>query len=120
MVLFTIPTVVLLSMCIGVDGCGCPSLLRTVLMILASCALKNKAPSSAPAVEAATSLSMVHVMCTAPFSHLGSLSRVKEEVPSGLTPCSGCREVGGIGMDVEYHIRCFKSDGGIWMGGHII
>ena len=82
--------------------------------------VKNNSTCSPSAVEAATSLSVVHVMCTAPFSHLGSLSRVKEEVPSDLTLCSGCREVGGIGMDVEYHIRCFKSDGGIWMGGHII
>ena len=61
MVLFTIPTVVVLSMCIGVDGCGCPSSARTSRNTFASCAFRKSAPSSASAVDAATSFRMVDV-----------------------------------------------------------
>ena len=61
MVLITIPTVVVLLMCIGVGGCGCPSSARTSRKTFASCAFRKSAPSSASAADAATSLSMVHV-----------------------------------------------------------
>jgi hypothetical protein len=60
-VLFTIPTVVVLSMCIGVGGCGCHSLARTSQNTFASCAFRKSAPSLASAVDAATSFRMVHV-----------------------------------------------------------
>ncbi len=73
-VLLTMPTVVVLSMWIGVGGCGWPSLARISQRTLASCALRNRAPNSTSAAEAATSLSIVHVMWIVPLSFIGSLS----------------------------------------------
>ena len=58
-VLFTIPTVVELSMWMGVGGCGCPSSSKVRHITLASFAFKNKAPSSASAADAATNLRIV-------------------------------------------------------------
>ena len=52
--LFTIPTHVLLSMCIGVGGCGCPVSRKISLILLACWALKNSAPHSASAADEAT------------------------------------------------------------------
>jgi hypothetical protein len=49
MVLLTSPTVIVLSMCIGVGGCGCPSLPRVKQRTLASWALRKRAPNSASA-----------------------------------------------------------------------
>jgi hypothetical protein len=49
-------------MCIGVGGCGWPSSVRISCNTLASCAFRKSAPNSASAVEAATSLRMVHVI----------------------------------------------------------
>ena len=71
---FTIPTVVVLSMWIGVEGCGWPSSARVMRRIFASWAFRNKAPSSASAAEAATSLRIVQLMWTAPLRKMGSLS----------------------------------------------
>ncbi len=72
--LLTIPTVVVLSTCIGVGGCGCPSSSRTRCMTLASCALRNSAPSLASAADAATSLRIVQVMWIAPLMMIGMVS----------------------------------------------
>lgn len=44
---------------------------------MACCALENEAPSSASAAEAASSLRIVHVTCTAPLSLIGTLPSVK-------------------------------------------
>ena len=44
-------------------------------MTLASCALRNSAPSSASAADAATSLRIVQVMWIAPLMMIGSASR---------------------------------------------
>jgi hypothetical protein len=74
MVLLTKSTVVVLSMCIGVGGCGWPSLARISRKTFASCAFKKSAPSSASAAEAAMSLRMVHVTWIAPLSLIGSPS----------------------------------------------
>ena len=73
--LLTILTVVVLSTCIGVGGCVCPSSLRIRRMTLASCALRNSAPSSASAADAATSLRIVQVMWIAPLMMIGAASR---------------------------------------------
>ncbi len=61
MVLLTIPTVVVLSICIKVGCCGWPSSKRTSWKTLASCAFRRSAQNLASAAEAATSLRMVHV-----------------------------------------------------------
>ena len=58
-VLFTIPTHVLLSMCIGVGGCGWPISWRFSLIILVCWVLRNNAPVSASAADQATSLMTV-------------------------------------------------------------
>ena len=57
--LFTIPTVVELSMWIGVGGWGCPSSSRVSLIIFASFAFRNNAPSYASAALAATNFKRV-------------------------------------------------------------
>ncbi len=62
MVLLTIPTVVALSMCIGVGGCGWPSSARMSQKTFASWAFRKSEPDLASAAEAATSLRMVHEM----------------------------------------------------------
>ena len=56
------PTAVVLSTWIGVGGCGCPNAWSVIRNTLASCALRKRAPSSASAAEAATSLRIAHVM----------------------------------------------------------
>ena len=71
MVLFTIPTVVVLSTCIGVGGCGWSNSERMSRMTLASFVLRNKALNSASAADAATSLRIAHVMAIFPFSLMG-------------------------------------------------
>ena len=58
--LFTIPTAVELSMCIGVGGCGCPNSSNVNLKIFASFAFRNKALSSALAADAATCFNSTH------------------------------------------------------------
>ena len=73
-VLFTIPTHVLLSMWMGVGGCGWPNSWRVSLIIFASWALKNKAPNSASAAEAATNFKMVQSTWIAPLILMGWLS----------------------------------------------
>jgi hypothetical protein len=70
-VLLSIPPVVVLSTCMGVGGCGCPSSSRTRHSTLASCVLRNSAPSSASAADAATSLRMVQVIWIAPLIMIG-------------------------------------------------
>ena len=75
MVLLTIPTAVVLSMCIGIGGCGWPNSWRMIRMIFASCALRKRAPSSASAADAATILRIVQLTRMAPFNQIGESSR---------------------------------------------
>lgn len=65
------PTVVELSIWIGVAGCRCPNSWRVSLMIFASFALKNNAPNSASAADDATNLNNVHRTWIAPFNTMG-------------------------------------------------
>ena len=58
----TIPTAVVLSMCIGVGGCGRPSLESVRRTTCASFVFTDSAPSSASAAEAAIILSIAHVI----------------------------------------------------------
>ena len=74
-VLFTIPTDVVLSMWIGVGGWGWPSSWRIRCMIHASWVLMKSAPNSASSADAATHFSMVHVMAMLPLSLIFSLLR---------------------------------------------
>ena len=77
-VLLTISTVIELSMCIGVGGCGWPSSVSISLMILASFALRKSAPNSASAADEATNFNKVHKTWIAPFSLIGCSSLGKE------------------------------------------
>jgi hypothetical protein len=72
MVLLAIPTVAVLLMCIGVGGCEWPSSSRVGHRILASWALRKRAPSLALAADATTSFRMVQVIQIATFSLIGS------------------------------------------------
>ena len=56
MVLFANPTSVVLSTCMGVGGCGCPSSLRVVRIGKASLAFRKVAPILASAAEDMTFL----------------------------------------------------------------
>ena len=71
MVLFAMPTAVVLSMWMGVGGGGCPSSCNMIRMTSASLALRNKAPSSASAAEAVMHFKIVHDVSTAPLSRAG-------------------------------------------------
>ena len=61
-VLLTMPAVVVLSIWMGVGGCGCLVSSKMKRLILASCLFRNSAPSSASAADAATSYRIVHVI----------------------------------------------------------
>ena len=69
---FTVPHVVELLQLIGVGGCGCPISCSISLAILPCFTLRNKAPNSASATDAATNLSMLHELCIALFNLMGS------------------------------------------------
>ena len=77
MVLFTIPTAVVLSIWIGIRGCGWPNSVSIRRTTLASWALRNRAPSSALAAEAATSFRIEQVIMMLPLSLIGSPSVCK-------------------------------------------
>jgi hypothetical protein len=61
-VLLTMPTVIVLSICFSVGGYGCPRLFRVSQRTLASWALWKRAPDSATAADAAASLRTVQLM----------------------------------------------------------
>ena len=67
-VLFTIPTDVVLPMWIGVGGWGWPSSWSIRRMIRASWLLMKSAPNYASAADAETSFNMVHVVAMLPLS----------------------------------------------------
>ena len=71
---FTIPTAVMLSTYTGVGGCGWSISSSISLSILASWALRKRAPNYAPAVDAATSLRIAQVMWILPFNRMFWLS----------------------------------------------
>jgi hypothetical protein len=73
-VLFAMPTVVVLSQCTGVRGWGWPSSSKVSQKIIPSLQLRNRAPSSALATDATTKRSMVHSVKNCPFSLMGSPS----------------------------------------------
>ena len=70
-VLFATPTVVEMSQCMGVGGCGCPISLRVNLKILACLQFRYRAPSSTSAAEATTKYKIAHSMKNAPFNLIG-------------------------------------------------
>ena len=67
MLLSTTPTAVLLSICIGVLGCLCPSSYSVILAGTASRALINIAFNSASAADDITALMIWAVLSTAPL-----------------------------------------------------
>ena len=70
MVLFMIPTAIVLSQCIGVGGCGCPSSNRINLTIFVFWAFRNNAPNSALAADAATNFNIMQRAWIAPFKNI--------------------------------------------------
>ncbi len=71
MVLLTMPTMVMLLICLGVSGCGCWSSARVRQRTLACWAYRKREPNSASAVDTATSLSILQVMSMVPLSLIG-------------------------------------------------
>ena len=61
-------------MCIGVGGCGCPRSMSINLMIFASFAFQNKAPTSASEADDATNFRTAHSEWMGPFKNIGFLS----------------------------------------------
>ena len=88
--LFTIPTAVVLSMWIGVSGWVWPSSWSIRRMIRASWVLMKSAPNYASEADASTRFSMVHVMAMLPlsliFSPLRGILPRKKYPPALLLP----------------------------------
>ncbi len=80
MELFAMPTVVTLSQCIGVFGCGWPISSNVSRKIMPSWHARKRAPSSASAADATTNLSILHSVKNAPFSLIGVPSIGKEPI----------------------------------------
>jgi hypothetical protein len=70
-VLFTMPTAVELSQCIGVGGWGCPISSSMSQKIVACLQLRNNAPSSASAADATTNLKIPHNVKKTPIQFDG-------------------------------------------------
>jgi hypothetical protein len=68
MEIFTIPTAVVLLMCIGVGDGGWPTSARTIQTMRASFVFTKRALSSASAAEAATIFKIAYVTATLPLS----------------------------------------------------
>ncbi len=78
MVFFAIPTVVALSPCTRIFGCGCPRSSRVSRNIMPSWQLRNSTPSSASMVDATTNCKIEHNVWNAPFNLMSFLSWDKE------------------------------------------
>ncbi len=65
--LFMTVLAVVLSICIGVHGCGCPILVSMLRMCTASFAFKNNAPSSASTANDITAFIIIVVVNVAPL-----------------------------------------------------
>ena len=61
------PRAVVLSVCIGVLGCGCPISMRAILAGMASRAFMNNAPISASAADDMTAFIIWATFSTAPL-----------------------------------------------------
>ena len=69
MVFFTMPTTVVLSMCISVGGCGWPNSSKIKRMILACLVFKNRDPSlDFAAADDATNFNILTKACIDPFN----------------------------------------------------
>ena len=71
---FAIATVVELSQCTGVGGCGWPSSSRLSHRIIPSWQLQKRATNSASAANAMTNLHMLATVKTGPFNWTGLVS----------------------------------------------
>ena len=108
-VLFTIPTVVELSIWMGVGGCGWPSSSKVSHMTLASFALRNNAPSSED------------VNCTVEFDGFAvDWDGAEEEKSRRSAFCVCSAEIRCIRVHIQNHIGCIISDLRIGMGPHVV
>ena len=73
-ILTTVPTAVVVSMCIGADGWGCPNYVRIRRMNVDFFAFTHNAPSSASAADAVTTFKIAHVIAILPLSWIGVLT----------------------------------------------
>ena len=93
------PTVVALSQCIGVFGCGCPISSRVSRKIIPSWQARKRAPSSASAAEATTNFRILHREKNAPFNFIGLLSMGRE--PMKKCPLARLRALGSLKYDAS-------------------
>ena len=64
---------VLLSMCMGVGGCGCPKLTRVLHIVIAVCAFRWISPSSATTADAHTMSKNLHRIWMYPSNQISWL-----------------------------------------------
>ena len=86
--LFTIPTIVVLPIFIGVADWGCPSSANESQIMFAYFALRNIAPSSASTADDATCFIIVHYACIGPFKSILVLFHNIIFLPSPRLFCS--------------------------------
>ena len=102
------PTVVALSQCIGVLGCGWPISLSASRKIIPSWHARKRAPSSASAAEATTNLSILQREKNAPFNFIGCVSMGSD--PMKKWPLAWLRALGSDRYEASECIFMTMSD----------
>ena len=106
-----------------VGDCEWPNFSRVNLIFLVFWVLRNSAPNSTSAVDAATSLRITHVMWMFPCSWMSGLSLGvlprKKYPPTLLLPCPADKYVKHLKEDLVSYLK-HKSDYCIWICSHIV
>ncbi len=102
------PTVVALSQCIGVFGCGWPISSRVSRKIIPSWQARKRAPSSTSAAKATTNLRILHREKNAPFNFIGCVLMGKD--PMKKCPLAWLRALGSDRYDASEWILMTMSD----------
>ena len=108
MVLFAMPTAIVLSQCTGIFGCGWPRSLRVDLKIIPSWQLRNNAPNSASAADATTKRKIKHSVWKAPLSVISFPSIGKD--PMKKWPHALLRAFGSLRYDASEWMLNTMSD----------
>ncbi len=109
----------LLLVCVGVGGWGCPISLSTLHIGTASCALMYTVPSSALATEDMTAL-MSCAMLSTNLLLLGFFASDDMKKTSGMTTSFWFVEIQCIAVDDQNHVACVIGEYSILMGCCVI
>ena len=123
MVVFIIPTAVVLSTWMGVGGCAWPNSSRVSRKILTSIAFMNSAPNSTSAADAATNFKMVQLVRMAPLRKIGQQSfenGAEEEMSARSASPLRRRQVARVRMAIQHHVGRVESDGRVRIGRHVV